>query len=510
MTGGMSVAAMEWLEARGLDVELCDRLGLFVSSGTGDKEALAYPLRRKGIVLGHKYRPLVQKEGAPRFWRDKGCPAIAFNEDCLRDEALIGLPLVITEGYEDCASVLQAGFVKALSVPDGAPPNPVEDLDNSTKYAWLDELIEEGLLKADRVPIIILAVDGDPAGAALLHDLSHKLGRARCKFVTYPKATDPQAFGRDRLKDCNETLMQYGVRGVRAVIERAQFLKITGVLRLSELPPAPENTIYEIGFEALGEHMKLRTRDMSVWTGIGGYGKSTLLNDILCRVCLRYGTKVAWFSPEQDPVIDHRRHLRQWFCEEWEFKLTSEQVWAADEWIERHHLFIVPEEDEDATLNWLLDRMEAAVIQHGCKFVVIDPFNEIEDGPDHGENEVRYINRTVRTLRRFAKRFDIHLVVVAHPTKMPRTESGTYMMPGLMDVSGGAVWRNKATQGVIVHKTELDSVLVKVDKSKYWSVLGKPGTVKMAFSQQTQHFTEEERGIVDIAEDRPPRRGRRG
>lgn len=507
----LSFAAMEWLTARGLDVEAIEPLGLLDSDGTGTGEKLVYLCKRKGEVLSRKFRPLQWKEGQPRFWREKGTPSLAFNEDCLRDESMFGEPLVITEGYEDCMAAIQAGFRKTLSVPDGAPQEPVKDLDASDKYAWLDELTAEGLLRHERCPIIVLAVDGDGPGAALMHDLSHKLGRTRCKFVTYPKAKDPEKRGRPRLKDLNECLEDYAAKGVQAVLGRAEFIVATGVKKLSELPPPPPSDIYEIGMPALGEHLKLRTRDMSVWTGIGGYGKSTLLNDILCRVAQRYGVKTAWFSPEQDPAVDHRRALRQWFCEEWEYKLTDEQKWAADTWIERHHLFIVPEEDEDASIDWLLDRMEIAVVQHGVKFIVIDPFNEIEDGPDPGENEVRYINRTVRTLRRFAKRFNIHLIIVAHPTKMPRTDSGTYMMPGLLDVSGGAVWRNKATQGIIVHKTGPDETIVKIDKSKYWSILGRPGTVKLAFCQQDQHFREVERALTDdmLDADKPMRSRRR-
>lgn len=501
----LSVAAMEWLESRSLDVELADQLGL-ASRGDSGREVIIYPFIREGKIVGRKYRPLYDADR--RFWRDKGDILCAYNEDCLRDDSLVHLPLVITEGQDDCIAVLQSGHLRCISVPDGAPENPIQDIEGSAKYQWIDDIHD--LLSMKRVNEIVLCVDGDSAGAALLHDLSVKLGKARCKFVTYPKSKDPTARGRERLKDMNEVLEDYGARGTREVIARSTWLKVEGVFKLSEMPPMPDATIFDIGdvgFSALSEHLKIRLGDMSVWTGIGGYGKTTLITDILSRIVKKYGIMVGWASFEQDPQRDHRRAFRSWYWEDWEFKLTDAQKAEADAWIDAHHRFLVPDDEEDATLEWILDRMEAAVIQHGCKILVIDPFNEIEHCKRPGESDTDYINRAVRTLRRFAKRFQIHLIIVAHPTKMPRMDdgSGRYMMPGLYDVNGGAVWRNKATQGIIVHLTGLEDTIVKIDKVKYREILGSPGMVKMAYVKQTRRFVEVERGLSDDHE-RPQRR----
>jgi twinkle protein len=68
------------------------------------------------------------------------------------------------------------------------------------------------------VPEIILATDGDEPGAALMHDLSVLLGRYRCKFLTYPKA--PKDRGRERCKDLNEVLEDYGAKGVVQTVSR--------------------------------------------------------------------------------------------------------------------------------------------------------------------------------------------------------------------------------------------------------------------------------------------------
>jgi hypothetical protein len=163
---------------------------------------------------------------------------LAFNEDCLRDEALLGQPLIITEGEFDALAAIQSGFAKTISVPDGAPPpgeRTAEDLEGGKKYDWLFDQI--GLFAKDQVPEIIIAADGDENGAAMLQDLSVIFGRYRCKFLTYPKARKDR--GRERCKDLNEVLEDYGAKGVVETLNRAQWLRVDGVYRMSELPPLP-------------------------------------------------------------------------------------------------------------------------------------------------------------------------------------------------------------------------------------------------------------------------------
>jgi len=117
----ISEAMLQRLEARGLDVELADRLGL-ATMRRGDGEALVLPFVREGRVVRRKYRRFDAGDGVPKWSADKDGQRIAFNEDCLRDESLLGQPLIITEGEFDAMAALQSGFARTISVPDGAPP----------------------------------------------------------------------------------------------------------------------------------------------------------------------------------------------------------------------------------------------------------------------------------------------------------------------------------------------------------------------------------------------------
>jgi twinkle protein len=492
---------MEFLEARGLDIELCSKLGLGSHFAPGGGESILIPTAHKGEVIRRKYRLLDRKEGQPKFIQDPGGQQLPFNLDCLYDDTLKDRALVVTEGEMDCIAALQCGFARSISVPNGSAGGTGE---SDRAFAWIDQL--EPWLKLDRVPEVIIASDGDDAGAHLLQELSSRLGRARCRFLTYPKARDAEALGRERTKDLGEVLQLYSAKGVAQTIERAQWVRAEGVFQLSELPPLPESVVYDACMgEAMAEHLKVRLGDLSVWTGIGGFGKSSFLNDLGCRLAKEYGIRIAWASFEQQAQRDHRRALREWYAEDYERSLSHDQLREADAWINHHHLFLIASEDTDASLAWMLEVMELAVVRHGVKMVVIDPWNELEHDRLSSESETEYCNRAIRELKRFAKRFQVHIALVAHPVKQQRLENGKYACPGLYDIAGSAAFRNKADLGLVLHKTDEDTSILKCEKSRYWEFC-RPGIVKLAYCKQTRRFTVTERDVADLGEERLRRR----
>lgn len=495
MTGVLSEATMALIEGRGLDIETASRLGLETAKSERG-EVLIFPFYREGRLVNRKYRPLGEK----KFWQDsqeKGAIKCLWNEDVLRDDTLLDEPLIITEGEFDAMAAIDAGFPRAVSVPDGAPAEKVTDK-AALKYNWLDDV--DALLKLDRVPEIILAVDNDDQGANLLHDLANRLTRARCKFLQWPLKKD----GTGRHKDLNDVLRDYGVKGVRATIETAQFMIVEGVARMADLPPLPPLRIYNNGFNGLEHTMRIALGYVSVWTGIPGHGKSTFLNDLMCRLAVNHDLKVCFASFEQMPQRDHRRNLRSWHGWNHEDKLTHEKLEAADHWINTTFTFITPVDDEDTTLDWLLDRMEAAVIQHNCSIFVIDPWDELDHDYDpRGETETQYITRAIKMLKRFAMRMQVHIAIVSHPQKQRKRDDGTYTVPTLYDISGSARWYNKPDLGVIVHREGMTTsegagsmpsetgTLLRIQKSRYHDLFGPPADVMLKFDFPTRRYEVE-------------------
>lgn len=461
------------LRDRGLDEELLVRLGVESSLKLGP-DSIAIPYFRGGKAVNHKYRSLA---GEKRFAQDPDAPKIFWNWDAIADETLASEPLIITEGEFDAIIAIQCGFQRTVSVPDGAPAQEIGAAD-TRKYLFLDTAPQA----LRDVKEIILATDGDGPGANLMNDLALRLGKGRCKFVTYPQSRDRSK----RFKDLNEVYLEHGHRGVVETLSRAQWIKISGLYRMSELPPLSDPTPHDIGIPGLEKHYKVRAGDLCVITGIPGHGKTTFVNEVVGRLALK-GWNACFASFEQRPQTDHRRALRTLYNGRWVIHQHEIDIQTADRWIDERFSFIVPDEDEDASLDWLLERLGAAVVQYGASVAVIDPWNELDHIRPKDMSLTEYVSESIRRLKRFAVKFQIHLIVVAHPAKMARGKDGKFPVPALYDISDSAHWYNKPDVGVIIHRLDDVTTLIRVAKAKF-EVIGVRGDIYGSFNVDTGRY----------------------
>lgn len=476
VTGPLTRRHEDILDTRNLDLELLSKLGVGASRRL-QGECIAIPYVLNGVVVNHKYRTIA---GQKRMAQDAGAPKIFWNADAITDPTLQSSALVITEGEFDAIAALQSGIARTVSVPDGAPNKEIGE-GKTTKYDYLDMLPG-----ADVLPEVILAVDADAAGTNLMNDLARRIGRLRCKWVTYPKAKDPARRGRDRLKDLNEVLEDYGERGVVLTIQNAKWMAIPGLHRMSELPPIVEPTAYDVGIAGMEDLYRMRLGDFCVVTGVPNHGKSSLVNEVCFNGALNHGWHVTFGSFEQRPQVEHRRNLRTLFNGKWVKFQTAEEIARADEFIEQHFSFITPGDDDDPTLPWFLEAAKAAATRYSARVVVLDPWNEISHQRPPEITLTEYVGESIKVMKRFARNYDVHLIVVAHPSKMRRDRDGKFPMPGLYDISDSANWANKADVGIIVHR-ESGYVTLRTAKARYPDI-GKVGEAKALFDEQALRY----------------------
>lgn len=452
----LTTAHAEALTERGLDVETAVRLG--VESSDNDDGSLVFPFTLDGKVVNRKFRQLPGK----KFWQESGGTQCFWNADVITDDTLAGEQLIITEGEFDTVAAVQSGFPRTVSVPGGAPTEQ-----GQKSYEFLNETPVPG------DDVIVLATDSDGPGRALMHDLALRLGKARCKWVPYPKGC----------KDLNDALQKFGEKGVQESINRAQWIKVDGVYRLSELPPAPYRKPHHTPFQ-----YNLRVGDFQVITGIPSHGKTAFVDDLCCNMVQTHGWRPAIASFEQNPNEDHRRALRTWYTRKKEVDMTEGEKDAADAWIDKSFMFIVPDDEDLVDLKWTLEKAETAVIRHGANMLIIDPWNEMDHERPNGMSLTEYTGFAIKEFKRFAKRFNVHVIVVAHPQKpRDRDKDGNLRIPSLYDISDSAHWYNKADVGIIVHRTG-DETLIRIAKSRHHTQIGTPKDITAEFKVAENRF----------------------
>lgn len=463
---GLSRRHADLLEARGLDVELLDRLGVESCARLGP-DWISIPYTAGGQVVGTKHRTV---SGEKKFSQEQGSAQILYNRDCLSDPSLASQPVVICEGEVDCWTALQCGFLRSVSVPAGAPATEVGDR-ASAKYGFIDDMPE---LPEDTV--FVLAVDADGPGAALRADLELRLRARRCKWVRYPKGC----------KDLNDALQNFGSRGVVETLNRAQWI-VGNVYRMAEIPPLPEAEPHDSGFPGLEDHYRFRLGDFCVVTGIPSHGKTSIVHDLCCRMALRHRWPVCIASFEQSQH-DQRRKMRSWFGGGIANTLDAETIDRADRWINEYFSFVVPDSESYPTLTWIMERFAAAALRFGSRLFVLDPWNELEHDRPEGMNLTEYVGKALREFKSFARKYEAHLIVVAHPAKLKRDTDGRYPIPSLYDISDSAHWYNKADVGIVVHRKGEEETLIRVAKSRYHDQIGKPGDVSVRYVWQRSTF----------------------
>jgi twinkle protein len=462
----------DWLLARGLDPTLAEGMGVESVEREG-MMWLAVPYFEGDQVINHKYRRTAEKDHR----MDKGAPLALWNANCLSDTRLRNgqSPLVITEGEWDAMSVLQAGFPFAVSVPNGAPGTPTQDLETSKRYEWIDRHSEA----LAGVKEFVIAADADEAGHNLAAELVAFLGADRCRFIEYPEGC----------KDLNEVLFKHGSEGVVQCIALAKAYPVQGLYTLDDFPERGEIRSHGVGITAITDMIHIVPGTLTVVTGYANMGKSSLLNAIIAHaIKTHFPVCVASFETDVKPIL--RDGLRMALLRCGKNDLLHRDTASADALL-RDRLTIVSQtvgEGMEMDVEEFLRLASIAVRRHGAKMIVLDPWNELEHKKRHGESETEYISRAIRAIKHFARTHDVAFWVIAHPAKpMP----GVKQIPGLYDVSGSAHWANKADYGLTYHRKNFDQNEAEIIITKVRMGLpGRRGSVKVTYDFRSSEFVE--------------------
>lgn len=458
----------EWIELRGLDPMLAQRLGI-TTKHEGGANWIAVPYVERGLVINHKYRLASEK----RHRMDEGAPLTLWNHDCLLSDP--DRPLIVTEGEWDALAAIQSGFPRSVSVPNGAPQQQSEKPEEEKRYQFLWR--SKDLL--DKVREIIIATDADAPGRILAADLAKWFGPERCRFIEYP----------DGCKDLNDVLQRGGQSAVQHLLSGAKAYPVKGLYRLADFPEPPPINGLPVGIEGLDAHFQLVPGTLSIISGWAGHGKTSLLMRMLTNLMQR-GVNLALGSFETMPRPILERRLRACFYGCGEFGPKASSAGEADAMFAKR-LNIISHTARDAEteldLEYIIELAKVAVLRDGIRLLCLDPWNEIEHKRKADETETEYTGRSIRALKRFAMNYECAVWLVAHPRK-PHSD-GNPKPPSLYDLAGSAHFANKADYGLIIHRDDLGGTEIEARTVKVRMGLpGKPGRVRLQWEQSLSDY----------------------
>lgn len=429
----MTTDAMKWLqETRKIDAALAADMGVQEKAHPSLKgPTVAFAYRKGGSVYAAKFRTTEGKD-----WRSsQGVSRGLYNEDVLKENE--SLPIVITEGEIDCLSVIQAGFDRAVSLPDGWTEN------GDKRESLVDA---EERLRAS--PFVIVAGDNDAAGKGLPKAVANILAGHDVRYVTWPEGC----------KDANDVLVAYGEGELARFLNEAKRIDPPGgfITSISDLPPLPARRVLRMGMAPFDFGMAFEVGAMSVGTGTPGSGKSTFTTFAAYHMARHENVKVGMLAFETHPyrIRDHLTRLNTGRA--WD-KLSGAQQAETAAFLDRYFRIVhrtFDAGDGSHNLAWLRNMIYTLAVRDGCKMIIVDPWNELEHMPEPGESLTNYINFALQQIRTWAEQYDCHICVIAHPRKM--NTDGKPRVPLGYDIAESAAFTNKPSLGFTVHQEEDD------------------------------------------------------
>ena len=445
----------DWFKLRGISKNTLQNLkiseGLEWMPQTGKEENTI----KFNYFIGNDLINIKYRDGRKNFKLFKGAEKVFYNIN-----SIVGYnSCIIVEGEMDVLSFHEAGIRNVVSVPNGATinNNNLDYLDNCIDYF-------------DDKEKIILAVDKDEAGQALQQELIRRLGAEVCFIIDF-----------DDCKDANEYLLKYGTKRLSKLVQKAKAVPLENVTTFNdiegEITDFVENGFkkgYQVGLQNFDEIFSTYTGQFITVTGIPSSGKSDFVDQMIVGYNQNYQWKTAFASPENAPTFLHAHKLMR---KVWQDMPQKSDIGGAKwESIAKHvneNFFFITM--ERYTLDSVLKKGAELVKRKGIKCLVIDPFNKVRDVNCKTEDVNRYTMEYLTKIEIFAKKYDVLVIVVAHPTKMYKDKDGKIEEPTMYNIKGGGEWYDASYHGLLIHRDyDNKTVKAKVLKVKFQN-LGENG-----------------------------------
>ena len=479
----VSTKVEDWFKTRGISQESLKDLRIGEGPEYMPQTGKTENVIKFNYFMGDQLINVKYRDGRKNFKLYKGAEKVFYNIN-----SIIGFDYcVIVEGEMDVLALHEAGITNAISVPNGATLN-------SNNLDYLDNCIDYFEDKEK----IILAVDSDEAGQALQAELVRRLGSEVCYIATF-----------DGCKDANEYLQKHGKEKLSERISGARPVPLENVTTFRDIEDEVTDFVrngfkpgFQVGLQNFDDIFSTYTGQFITVTGIPSSGKSDFVDQMVVGYNANYGWKTAFASPENVPTYLHAHKLMR---KTWQGMPGAEDI-GGDKWNQvadhcNSNYFHI--DMERYTLESVLRKGAELVRRKGIKCLVIDPFNKVRDVDCKTEDVNRYTMEYLSKIEIFAKKYDVLVFIVAHPTKMYKGSNGKIDEPTMYNIKGGGEWYDASYHGLLIHRDyEAKTVKAKVLKVKFQNLGENGAEAHFKWEPKSGCFIPHEQ--IDIGGDKMP------
>lgn len=419
---GISKNVIDYLDIR----EDSDGNGVFNFYDTND------------VLTMVKYRPArTVDKGQTKTWcqKDADTAALLFNMNRVNTSK----PLLITEGETDCASAIEAGYLNSVSVPLG-----------SANLHW----IEENWDWLDQFESIIIWADNDDAGTKMSKECIYRLGTWRTKYITTPNYYEKENGKRVPLNDINDCLQVGGTDYVMQLIADAKDVPVKSVVDYSDIKELDISQMegVQTGIKPLdNELLKIFYGTLTILSGRPGSGKTSIIDQTIANT-IDNGNPTFLFSKEMpermganwfNSIIAGRRNMQEVNTKDGrQFYVVPQHIQKEMQSFYRKKLLIY-RDDEPNDVDSVMKSAEECVRKFGCKLIVLDNLMMIDLNCSENDKNTAQTN-LINLLIKFAAKFNVAVVLIAHPRKTQDANSDIEMY----DIAGTSNIINLAMRSI--------------------------------------------------------------
>ena len=274
--------------------------------------------------------------------------------------------------------------------------------------------------------------------------------------------------------------MEFGSEKLNKVINLAVQVPLENVATLKDVEEDLKDFVingfkpgYQIGIDNFDRIFSTYTSQFITVTGIPSSGKSDFVDQMVVGYNKNYQWKTAFASPENQPIYLHAHKLMRkvWGTMPRSSEIDGKKWNEVTEHVNDNFFFI---DMDKYNLDAVLRKGAELVKRKGIKCLVIDPFNKVRQVDASGDVNV-YTLDYLSKIEVFARKYDVLVIVVAHPTKMYKDKDGKMEEPTMYNIKGGGEWYDSSYHGLLVHRDyEAKTTKVKVLKVKFQN-LGENG-----------------------------------